>query len=141
MCIPAFPDISTSANLTSKITIEKDLHKTILKDIKTAVFKIIKDNNMPTLQEQINYINKVREENKDKILSSLNKKSREEKDILKEMKKIGFNVDEDPDDDTKYNNDNGDNFEVEGENEHKFHGEDYDNDDNLDNEEYGFITT
>ena len=141
MCIPAFPDISITAKLTSKITIENDLHKTILKNIKSTIFKIIKDNNMPTLQEQINYINKVREENKDKILSSLNKKTREEKDILKEMKKIGFNVDEDPDDNTKYNNDNGDNFEREGEAENRVHGEDYDNDDNLDTEEYGFITS
>ena len=141
MCIPAFPDISTTAKLTSKISIDGDLHKTIIKDIKTQIFKIIKENNMPTLEEQVNYINKVREENKAKILLSLDKKTREEKDVIKEMKKIGFNIDEDPEDNTAHNNEDGDNFEKSGEAEIVVHGEGYDNDDNLDNDEWGFITS
>jgi hypothetical protein len=138
MCLPSYPDISNNSKLIPSIQISMDLNKQIINDISKKIFNIIENSKMPTLIDQINYINKIREENKDKILASLNKKTREEKDILKEMKKIGLDI-QDDDAEISFNKDKTDNFEVEGENEFNVGKEDDYDDDNLDNDDYGFI--
>jgi len=98
MCLPSYPDISQNPKFISKIKIDNEVFKKITNEIMIKVLKIISDNNMPTLEDQINYINKIREESKDKILSNLNKKTREERDIINEMKKIGLKIDDGDDD-------------------------------------------
>jgi len=138
MCLPSYPDIISNPKLIPSISISNELSKLITNDINKKIFNIILNNKMPTLEDQINYINKIREENKDKILASLNKKTREEKDILKEMKKIGLDIDDD-DIEIKKNIDIDQNFEDEGEREYNLGKEEQDNDDDLDNEDYGFI--
>jgi len=137
MCLPSYPDISINSKLIPIIKIDNDISKKITNDISIKIFKIINDFNMPTLEDQINYINKIREENKDKILSNLNKKTREERDIIKEMKKIGLGID-DGDDDlqpiiTNKPNDNAeDDFNLKGDNTFEY-------DEDLEVENFGFI--
>jgi len=142
MCLPAYPDITSNAKLISKIKIDGQLHKTIINDIANKVFKIIQDGKMPTLEDQINYINKIREQNKDKILATLNKKTAEEKDIFKELKKIGLpSIIDDNDDDIgliKVNPEKKEEGEDEGEQEFSLHVEDEEYDD-IDMANYGFI--
>jgi hypothetical protein len=140
LCLPSIPDISTNAKLIPSLNITNELNKSIINDVNKRIFIIINNCQMPTLEDQINYINKIREENKDKILASLNRKTREEKDILKEMKKIGLNV-EDEDEKPQVNREiNDEDLNMEGENEFSLGREDeYDNDDDLDNPDYGFI--
>jgi hypothetical protein len=141
MCLPCFPDIKKITNLYSylSIDVEKELYNKIFSDIKTKVFKVMEESKMPTLQEQIDYINKMREENKDKILTTLNKKTREEKDILKELKKIGLdqlmdddipvNVNKEIDDDVKDNEGEAD-FNLDEEDEMG---------DSFEKDDFGFI--
>jgi hypothetical protein len=141
MCLPCFPDIKKISNLYSYLSldIEKDVYNKIFADIKTRVFKIMEENKMPTLKEQIDYINKMREENKDKILANLNKKTREEKDILKELKKIGLEEIMDDEvilDVNKPKND--DDMDIEGEGEFSLEIED-DEADNYEKDDFGFI--
>ena len=141
MCLPAYPDISPNAKLISKIKIENDVFKSITNEISLKVFKIINDNKMPTLEDQINYINKIREENKDKILSKLNKKTREDREMIKEMKKIGLGniVDDGDDDDIKEVV--KEKFDDNAEGEYDM-GEDDgngDDDEDIDDQNFGFI--
>ena len=98
MCLPSYPDITQNPKFIPKIKIDNEILKKITNEINSKILKIINDNKMPTLEDQINYINKIREESKDKILSNLNKKTREERDIINEMKKIGLKMDDDGDD-------------------------------------------
>lgn len=138
MCLPAYPDINQNPKFISKIKIDNEVFKKITNEIISKVFKIIGDNKMPTLEDQINYINKIREESKDKILSNLNKKTREERDIINEMKKIGLKMDDGGDDDNRViikdkPEDNAeDDFNL-GEDDAEGMEED------LDDENYGFI--
>ena len=142
MCLPSFPNIqSDKPKLTPSITISKELSNLITSDINKKVISIINNSKMPSQEEQLNYINKIREENKDKIIASLNKKSREEKDVIKEMKKYGLEV-KDDDNDTKFNKDiiEKDDDDPEDDNEFKLGQEDgIDNEDDLDEEDFGFI--
>jgi len=136
MSLPSYPDISPNPKFISKIKIDNELLKKIGGEIMTRVLKIINDNNMPTLEDQINYINKIREESKDKILANLNKKTREEKDIINEMKKIGLKMD-DGDDNREVikekADDNAENdFDVGEEDPEGF-------DENIDIENFGFM--
>ena len=79
---------------------------------------------MLNLDEQIDFINKIREQNKFDILARMNKKSREDKDIEKELKKYGLKFEDDED----FNNEiniNPINNEIEGENEYLISNEEY----------------
>lgn len=140
MCLPSFPSINEKAKLVPRITITQELSRLITSDINKKVINIINSSKIPTPEEQLNYINKIREENKDKILATLNKKSREEKDIIKELKKFGLEI-KDEDDNKEINKEK---IEIEGDepentDEYKLGMEDEIDDDDLDNEDFGFI--
>jgi len=135
MCLPAYPEINENPKLISKIKITN--MDDITNEIINKVLKLIENANMPTLEDQINYINKIREENKDKLIAALNRKSRDEQDVLKELKKIGVKVKNDnPDDDIPLNNDkepdNDDDSYILG-------GEDIEIENSMDTYNYGFI--
>jgi hypothetical protein len=141
MCLPSFPEIKSNPKLIPQISISSEMNKKITDEISVKVFKIIQQSNMPTLEEQIDYINKIREENKNKILSILNKKTADEKDILKQMKKIGFEYQDDDEKPLAVNMETNDEYkDNEAEGEFNIREEDgYDDDDDLDKEERGFI--
>jgi len=137
LCLPAMPDITTNAKLTPSISIDVRLSRLIISEIDKKVLNIIQFSLFPSQKEQIDYINKIREENKDKILANLNKKSREEKDLIKEMKKIGFKTDEFDDDETGKNDERP---EDNAEDDYDLQREDGEYDDNnLDGANYSFI--
>lgn len=140
ICLPSIPDIKKTVKLNPSIEISNEIYKQLFTDIKIKIFKIIEESKMPTMEEQIDYINKMREENKDKILTILNKKTREEKDILKELKKIGLEPNEEDDDiPIKINKEKTDkNLDIEGENEFNLEVEDAEND-YFEKDDYGFI--
>jgi hypothetical protein len=136
MCLPSYPDISSNAKLIPKIVIDKEVNKKIIADISSKVFKILFENKMPTIEDQINYINKIREENKEKVLANLNKKTREEKDMIKEMKKIGLGIEEFEDENPNVIQEKP---EDNAEGEFDVGQEDGYEDDGLDVDDHGFI--
>jgi hypothetical protein len=75
----------------SLLTLVSDDNKSfiIANELYNNIIKIIK-NKIPTLQDQIDFINKIREENKSKILEVINKLNDDERSIANELKKIGI---------------------------------------------------
>jgi hypothetical protein len=137
MSLPAVPENAINKKLVSAIDIPN--YPEIMKEIILNVINIINNAHMLNLEEQIDFINKIREQNKFDILARMNKKSREEKDIEKELKKYGLKFEEDEDFNNEVNNNPMEN-EIEGENEYMIGNEDNDrDDDNLDDDNYGFI--
>ncbi len=137
MSLPAVPENAINKKLVSAIDISN--YPEIMKEIILNVINIINNAHMLNLDEQIDFINKIREQNKFDILARMNKKSREEKDIEKELKKYGLKFEEDEDFNNEVNNNPMEN-EIEGENEYMIGNEDNDgDDDNLDADNYGFI--
>jgi hypothetical protein len=142
ICLPAYPNI-TDKNIRlipKNDKISKEVFLKITSSIVEKITKIINTSTMPTQEDQLDYINKIRESNKDKIIAALNKKSREEKDIIKEMKKIGLNINDDDENESKVNKEirTLDDDQPEDDNEYKLEEEDND-DDTLDTQEFGFI--
>jgi len=141
LCLPSYPIISENPKLIPKIDISPEIIKRIISDMNKKIISLINNYKMPTEEEQKNYINKIRESNKDKIIAALNKKSREEKDVIKELKKIGLEVKDD--DDVKELNIEKEQLgddEPEDDREYILGEEDNMNDDdNLDTQDFGFI--
>jgi folate-binding Fe-S cluster repair protein YgfZ len=129
------------------IEIDKELHQTILKDITNSIVTMIKNTKMLDVKEQINFINVIREKNKFDILAKMNKKTREEKDTEKELKKYGLRFKEEDitDDEVKpeVNKEiDEDAEEIDGEAEYDIEEEDREGDDLYMNRlEYGFFYT
>ena len=141
MSLPALPENAINKKLIPYIEIDNDIYKDLFKEIVQKLIDIINSSKMLDLDEQINFINKNREENKFKLLAKLNKKSLDEKNIEKEMKKYGITYDDDEIQKTVNNNKpNDDDIEKEGENEYELEVEDDENDDEyMEHAEYGFI--
>jgi len=142
LCLPAYPTINEKAKLVPKIDIPKDTYRSIINDINKKMISIINTSKMQTPEEQMNYINKIREENKDKIIAALNKKSREEKDVIKELNKVGIKLkDEDGEEVKEINKEKMEiaDDEPEDMNEYQLGQEEIDDDDNLDIQDFGFI--
>jgi len=143
MCLPAYPNI-TDKNIRlipKNDKISKEIFSKIISSIVEKVIKIINISIMPTQEDQLDYINKIRESNKDKIIAALNKKSREEKDIIKEMKKIGLNINDDDDNESKVNKEikELDDDQPEDDNEYNLEEEDNKDEDTLDTQDFGFV--
>jgi hypothetical protein len=94
-------------------------------------------------EEQIDFINKIREINKFDILARMNRKTREEIDIEKEMKKYGIKYEDDNDDiaPLEINKEKTDkDYDNEGEEDFELDMEDADDDDEyMSTYNYGFI--
>ena len=92
ICLPFNPDIAKENNdiLYSSIsTSETFVHQTV-KAMYNAIKKYISSATMPTIEENLNFINKIREENKKKTLDNLNTKTNEERSLIDQLKKIGI---------------------------------------------------
>ena len=143
ICLPAFPDIKKIDKLESYnfMNIEKSVYINIYNDIKSKIIKIIENNKMPTENEVKDYINKFREDNKNKILSKYKNKTIEEKAVFKELKKCGIDIiGEDDENIGEINKEKTDiDLDNEGQNEFTVRQEDPDiDDDNMDDPNYGF---
>ena len=144
LCLPSFPDMKKPINLKISVSSDIDNYSSIFSDIKTKILKIIENSKMPNIEEQKDYINKMREENKNKILSTFKTKSIEENAVIKELKKIGLdpNKETDEDDDVvnvnKKKTDND--LDEEAEDEYNVREEDgTENDEDLESDDMGFI--
>jgi hypothetical protein len=137
MALPAVPENAINKKLVPAIDIPN--YAEIMKEIVEKVKEIIKNAKMFNQEEQIDFINKIREQNKVDILARMNKKSREDKEIEKELKKYGLQYHEEEDFNEDVNN-NQNPAEIDGENEHILSREDEDDDDEfMDKANYGFI--
>lgn len=145
LSLPAIPENAINKKLIPFIDIDSDIYKELFKEIIIKTIDIINSSKMLDLEEQINFINKNREENKFKLLAKLNKKTLDEKNIEKEMKKYGIKYDDEDDEeefDKTINNNkpNDEDIEREGEDEYELDMEDDEDDDEyMEHAEYGFI--
>ena len=137
LSLPAIPENAKNKKLVPSIELSN--YQEIMKEIITTVINIINNSHMLNLEEQIDFINKIREQNKFDILSRMNKKTREEKDIEKELKKYGLQYKDEEDFNTEVNA-NPIDAEIEGENEYALDIEDNsDEDERMEYSNYGFI--
>jgi hypothetical protein len=116
------------------------------KDILKYLINIFNVATFPTMEENIDFLNKKREENKQKKLSILNDKTVEENQLISNLKKAG--IKNDLMDDNNDNNDNEDNNNINqmyndndvDKNESKLSAIDEDSDDeNMMYDDMGFI--
>ena len=89
LCYPSNPENTTSV-LRPDIPIAINIIENIANENYINISKILKIK-IPKLQEQVDFINKIREENKSKKLEVLNKLNDDERNIANELKKIGIN--------------------------------------------------
>jgi hypothetical protein len=145
LSLPAIPEAAINKKLNPSIQIDSDVYNEIFKEIISKTISVINNSKMLDLEEQINFINKNREDNKFKLLAKLNKKSLEEKNIEKEMKKYGISYDDEDDDEdiekvVNNNKPNDYDIEREGEDEYELEVEDDERDDEyMATANYGFI--
>jgi hypothetical protein len=146
MSLPSSPENVSNKKYVPSININN--YPDILKEIITSILNIINNSRMLNVEEQIDFINKIRENNKFDILAKLNKKTRDEIDIEKEMKKYGIKYEDDINDDDdmpaaplEINKDKTDeDYENEGEEDFELDMEDGEDDDEyMATYNYGFI--
>ena len=144
MALPSSIDTVLNKKFIPSIDINNDIYQELFKEIVISIINNIKNCHMLDLTEQIDFINQIREKNKFDILARMNKKTREDKEIEKELKKYGLKYNEeilDNEVEPEVNKDKVDNQEeIEGEEEYKVDIEDGDSDDEyMDISNNGFI--
>jgi hypothetical protein len=145
MSLPSSPENIINKKYMPAITMNN--YNDLLKEIIITVINIINNGHMLNTEEQIEFINKIREINKFDILAKMNRKTREEKDIEKELKKYGLKYEDNDDDETDniqkaaINTEKTDqDYENEGEEDFELDMEDGDDDDEyMASYNYGFI--
>lgn len=95
ICLPFNPDIAKENNgfLYSSITTSETFVFQIVKAMYNSIRIYISNATMPTIEENLDFINKIREENKKKLLGDLNMKSNDERSLIDQLKKIGMKDD------------------------------------------------
>ena len=144
MALPSSIDNVVNKKFIPSIDIDKEIYQELFKEIIISIINNIKNCHMLNLTEQIDFINQIREKNKFDILARMNKKTREDKEIEKELKKYGLKYNEeilDNEIEPETNKEKPDNHnEIEGEEEYKVDMEDGDSDDEyMDGSNNGFI--
>ena len=105
LCCPFNIDNTLNGKIISDIISSQYIYK-ITASVYEDVFKIIKIT-FPTLEENIDFLNKQREKNKQEKIKAFNKITVEENALIKELKKAGFKQDllaEKKEDDEEINN-------------------------------------
>lgn len=92
LCLPFNPDIASENNdiLFSSIPTSENFVKNTTKNMFNLISKYMNYSIMPTIEENMNFINKLREENKRKTLDKMNIKTNEERSLIDELKKYGM---------------------------------------------------
>jgi hypothetical protein len=98
---------------------------------------------MPTAEENIQFFNSIREQNKVKILQNMNAKTADERNLMLALKKIGVKQDE-PDEENMHNHNINDDYNIDaddgdGVDDEFVLGDQEEYNDDLDNDDYGFI--
>ena len=144
MALPSSIDNVVNKKFVPSIEIDNEVYQELFKEIVISIINNIKNCHMLDLNEQIDFINQIREKNKFDILARMNKKTREDKDIEKELKKYGLKYNEellDNEIEPEINKEKPDNQnENDGEEEYKVDMEDGDSDDEyMQGSNNGFI--
>ena len=149
MCLPSNPELNVNNYLIAMVQMPANFIEDNTKRIYNEMVNILKFAKFPTMVENIEFLNKKREENKQQKLSILNNKTVEENQLISNLKKAGIKhnlmqmeLDEiqeerNVNDDIYQNDENAD--VSRGENDFKMHQEDYDDDETMDAEDMGFI--
>jgi hypothetical protein len=140
LCLPFNPDIARNNILYASVEVSNAFTNTLIKQVYTTVNKYLVSTRMPTVEENISFINTIREQNKIKTLSVMNTKTPEERNLMMALKKIGLQYQDDNDQDDEkeqYNiNDDYANYDKDDEIVLKDQ-EEYGDDEEID--DYGFI--
>jgi len=89
LCLPFNPDY-TNTILKASFEVSYGFVKNLTSTIYVNVMKYLKDISMPTVEDNIIFINSIREQNKNKQLMEMNKLSMEERQLEKELKSMGI---------------------------------------------------
>jgi hypothetical protein len=142
LCLPFNPDITKNNVLSASIDVSNSFVTDIAKTVYNTILKYIRTTRMPTYEENMDFVNSIREQNKNKTLNVMNTKTQEERNLMNALKKIGLKYEDDTDDNIQINQDiNKDDDQMDDDAESDFNvgnQDDYD-DDNLDIDDYGFI--
>ena len=99
LCLPSSPDNAKNNILFASINVSTGFIPQIAKQVYNSLIKYLRMINMPTQEDNIKFINTIREQNKVKILNTMNTKTMEERDLMSSLKKIGVKYQEQTDDD------------------------------------------
>lgn len=132
LCLPFDPHEATKNNniLVSQMETGRGFVLQLCKSIYQSVFSYIRNTQMPTEEDNINFMNSLREHDKNKKLAFLNNKTQEERDLHAQMKKIGIEYDDDVDRDNEGQIEIG--YDEEGEDEFMMEDEEELDDEYLD---------
>jgi len=108
LCLPFSSDNISNGILKSIIDIPTGFIESHTKNTYNAVLKILKIAIFPTMEENINFINKKREENKQQKLNILNNNENEKNQIIRDLKKAGVKHNLMEDDNKELFNNKGD---------------------------------
>lgn len=134
LCLPFNPDTLVNGLLVASIQTKADFVKTVCKKIYGDISKYLNNITMPTIEDNVNFINSIREINKNKILDKMNTLTQEERNLFEQLKGIGVKTFDDDENNTNVNN----NVKIIQDDELELEQEEED-DENMDREEYGFI--
>jgi hypothetical protein len=138
LCLPFNPD-SNDNILVSLMEVNINFVSNITKQVHNDIMKYLENIRMPSMEENLAYVNELREQNKNKTLAIMNTKTQDERDLISQLKNIGIKYvdieDENKPDVNEELNINDD----DGEEDFVKKGEDEGNDDDLDEDNYGFL--
>jgi hypothetical protein len=149
MCLPSNPELNVNNYLVAMTDMPANFIENNAKNIYSEMVNILKFAKFPTMAENIDFLNKKREENKQMKLNILNNKTVEENQLISNLKKAGIKHDlmkmdldeiqEENNVDDIYQNDEDDDVSK-GEYDYRMHQDNYDDDDDsMVAEDMGFI--
>ena len=133
LCLPFDPN-KVDNNVLLPITNTSNIFvKNIIQLLYSNLIEYLKITKIPTMEENIEYKNSIREKNKNELLNLMNTKTNDERDLMMELKKIGLKKEiniENMNDKNEYqdnqdNQDNDENMYMNNEEDYKDY-EDYD---------------
>jgi hypothetical protein len=149
MCLPSNPELNVNNYLVAMTDMPVNFIENNVKNIYSEMVNILKFAKFPTMAENIDFLNKKREENKQMKLNILNNKTVEENQLISNLKKAGIKHDlmkmdldeiqEENNVNDIYQNDENDDVSK-GEYDYRMHEDNYDDDDDsMVAEDMGFI--
>ena len=143
LCLPFSPESVENGKIRSEVDLPREFVELNAKNIMKYMLNIFDVSTFPTMEDNIEFLNKKREENKQKKLSILNDKTVEENQLISNLKKAGIrnnlmDVEENKDDENVYDINNM--YEIEEKNENRLSAIDEDTDDeSMMYEDMGFL--
>ena len=93
LCLPFSPESVENGKIRSEVDLPREFVELNAKNIMMYLLKTFDVSTFPTMEENIEFLNKKREENKQKKLSILNDKTVEENQLISNLKKAGIKND------------------------------------------------